>query len=205
MSQTQVSVISPSASYTDGTYPFQTGGKQGDGLVSELHGKWYTAAYRNRVFFGSSLIAGVTIPVNTATAATFTLYNPIGSGVNVEMISVDIGWPAAATTVVASILGSISTQTPTSVTEGGATIKSIVGVGAGGTAAAKLYTAATITAITTHIPLFIVTTTAMAMVSSHYDFDGKLILAPGGLITLTSSPVQTGVAIPSFAWAEWPQ
>lgn len=42
------------------------------------------------------------------------------------------------------------------------------------------------------------------MTASHYEFDGKLILAPGGLITLTSTPVQTAVALPSFAWAEWP-
>jgi hypothetical protein len=44
------------------------------------------------------LIAGVTIPVNTTTSPTFTLYNPLGSGVTLELISLDVGWPAAATT-----------------------------------------------------------------------------------------------------------
>ena len=178
-------------------------GKAGEGVVTELHGKWYTAAYRGRVFWGSALIAGVTIPVNTATAATFTLYNPVTSGVNVELISLDIGWPAAATTVVATILGSVSAQVPSgTLTEGG--YKGPAVVGSASTPAAKLYTVATIVAITSHIPLIQVTSTADAEVSSHYDFDGKLILAPGSLITLTSSPVQTGVAIPTFFWAEWP-
>jgi hypothetical protein len=177
-------------------------GKSGEGLFSELHGKWYTAAYRNRLFMGMALIAGVTIPVNTTTAPTFTLFNPLGSGVMVELATLDIGWPAAATTVVATILGSVSTQTPTAVTSGGVTVP--VPIGAGGVAQAKLYTAATITAITTHLPLLQITSTADAEVASHYEFDGRVVLAPGGLITLTSTPVQTGVAIPAFTWAEWP-
>jgi hypothetical protein len=177
-------------------------GKAGEQILAELHGKWYTAAYRNRVFIGSSLIAGVTIPVNTTTAPTFTLFNPLGSGVNLEMITFDVGWPAAATTVVATLLGSVSTQTPTSTTSGGTTIS--VPIGAGGVAQGKLFTAATITAITTHIPLLQITSTTDGMVASHYEFDGRLVIAPGGLITITSTPVQTGVAIPSFCWAEWP-
>src|SRR3990167_7337716 len=80
-------------------------GRQGEQLTADLHGKWYSAALNGRLFIGSSLIAGVTIPVNTATAATFTLFNPLGSGVNVELATLDIGWPAGATTVVGTILG----------------------------------------------------------------------------------------------------
>jgi hypothetical protein len=197
-------VVQPpsNTSNTDGNNPVALQGKAAELIVAELHGKWYTAAYRGRLFFGMSLIAGVTIPVNTTTSPTFTLFNPLGSGVNVEVATLDIGWPAAATTVVATILGSVSTQTPTSVTSGGSTVASPIG--GGGVAQAKLYTAATITAITTHIPLIQVISTADSMVSSHYEFDGRVVLAPGGLITLTSTPVQTGVAIPCFAWAEWP-
>ena len=177
-------------------------GRQGEQLGSDVHGPWFTAATNNRVFIGSALIAGVILPVNTTTAPTFTLFNPLGSNVNVELISLDIGWPAAAASVIGTILGSISTQTPTSVTAGGTTVS--VPIGGGGTAQAKLYTAATVAAITSHIPLLNVTSTADAMTASHYDFDGRVVLAPGGLITLTSTPAQTAVAIPSFAWAEWP-
>jgi hypothetical protein len=177
-------------------------GKSGEQIYADLHGKWYTSAYRGRVFYGSSLIAGVIIPVNTATAATFTLFNPAGSTVNLELICLDIGWPAAATSVVATILGSVSKQTPTSVTSGGVVNSTFIGGGA--VSQAALYTAATITAITTHLPLLQVTSTADAMVASHYEFDGRVILPPGSLITLTSTPVQTAVAIPSFCWAEYP-
>jgi hypothetical protein len=197
-------VAAPSnTSAPDGSNAAILQGKAGEQIAAELHGKWYTAAYRNRVFIGSSLIAGVTIPVNTTTAPTFTLFNPLGSGVNLELITFDVGWPAAATTVIGTLLGSVSTQTPTAVTAGGTIIS--VPIGAGGVSQAKLYTAATIVAITTHIPLLGVTSTTDGMIASHYEFDGRLIIAPGGLITITSTPVQTGVAIPSFAWAEWPQ
>lgn len=177
-------------------------GRNLDQLVSELHGKWYNAAYANRLFVGSALIAGVTIPVNTTTAPTFTLFNPAGSNVNLELVTLDVGWPAAATTVVATLLASLSTQTPTSVTSGGVTLP--MPMGAGGNALAKLYTAATITAITSHIPLLQITSTADAMVASHYEFDGRVVIAPGSLVSITSTPVQTGVAIPSICWAEWP-
>jgi hypothetical protein len=176
-------------------------GKAGEQLLAELHGKWYSACYRGRVFTISSLIAGVTIPVNTTTGPTWTIFNPLGSGVNVEMISLDVGWPVAATTVVATLLGSYSIQTPTSVT---AITPSSALIGGGAVPQAKVYTAATITAITTHLPLLQVTSTTDQMTASHYDFDGKIILAPGALLTLTSTPVQTGVAMPNWTWAEFP-
>lgn len=198
------SVADPSSvSLSDNTNAVVLQGKQSELIVSQLHGKYDVGAYRGQVFWGSSLIAGVTIPVNTTTAPTFTLYNPVGSGVNLEMISLDIGWPAAATTVVGTLLGTLSTQTPTATTQGGVTIANPFG-GSTTASAARLFTAATITAATTHIPLLGVTSTADAMIASHYEFDGKLLIAPGSLITLTSTPVQTGVAIPSWCWAEWP-
>lgn len=187
----------------DGSLVPANAGKSGELLTANAHGPWYHAAIANRLFFGSALIAGITIPVNTATAATFVLFNPLGSGINVELASLDLGWPAAAASVVGTILGSVSTQTPTSVTAGGVTIP--VPIGGGGVAQAKLYTAATVVAITSHIPLITASTVTDTMNPAHVDFDGRVVLAPGGLIMLTSTPVQTAVSIPSFCWAEWPQ
>ena len=200
-----VTYITPGApsntSNPDGTAVPQLGGKSAEGIVAELHGKWYTSAYRGRVFQTGVLIAGVTIPVNTTTAPTFTLFNPAQSGVNLELISLDVGWPAAATTVVATLLGTTGVQTPTATTAGNIYSTAI---GGGAVPKAAFYTAATIVAITQHMPLLQVTSTADAMVASHYDFDGRIILTPGSLFTLTSTPVQTGVAMPALSWAEYP-
>jgi hypothetical protein len=176
-------------------------GKSGEFIDSNLHGKYYTSAYRGKVYVATTLIAGVTLPVNTTTAPTYTVFNPASSGVNLELISLDIGWPAAATTVVATILGTLLFQTPTSTTAGNIYQMPYKGTTGGGQA--QFYTAATIVASTTHIPLLQVTSTADAMTASHYDFDGRIVLAPGSGITLTSTPVQTGVAMPLLVWAEY--
>lgn len=192
-----------STSAADGSNPVALFGKAAEQIVAELHGKYYTAAYRGKLFAFAALIAGVTIPVNTTTSPTFTLFNPLGSGIVTELASLDIGWPVAAASVVGTILGSVSTQTPTSVTSGGSTIA--MPVGGGAVAQSKLYTAATISAITTHIPLIGISTVTDTMNPAHVDFDGKVVLAPGGLITLTSTPVQTAVALPCIMAAEWPQ
>jgi hypothetical protein len=176
-------------------------GKSGEQFVAELHGKWYSACYRGRVFSTGVLIAGVTIPVNTTTTPTFTLYNPLGSGVNLELISLDVGWPAAAASVVGTLLGSTGVQVPTSVTAGN--IYSTL-IGAGAVPQAKFYTAATIVAITQHMPLITMSTVVDTMNPAHVDFDGAVVLAPGSLFTLTSTPVQTAVALPALRWAEFP-
>lgn len=206
--QVQGIVNPPGTSAADGTQPIQLFGKSAEAVVTELHGKWYTAAYRGKLFIGTTLIAGVTIAVNTTTAPTFTLFNPVGSGVNLELVSLDIGWPAAAASVVATILGSVSAQTPTSTTQGGVVLSNPLnasGISAGGVGLGqgKLFTAATITATTTHIPLIQASTVTDTMNPAHVDFDGRILLAPGTLMALTSTPVQTAVAMPALAWAEW--
>lgn len=188
-------------SASDGSNPTMLQGKFGELIVAEQHGKWYTAAYRGRVFSTGVLIAGVTIPVNTTTAPTFTLYNPAQSGVNLELISLDVGWPAAAASVVGTLLGSTGVQTPTSVTAGN--IYSLA-IGGGAATKAAFYTAATIVAITQHMPLLNISTVTDTMNPSHVDFDGRVILTPGSLFTLTSTPVQTAVAMPALTWAESP-
>ncbi len=197
--------ITPAApsntSQPDGQAVAALGGKSAEQVVTELHGKWYTSAYRGRVFQTGVLIAGVTIPVNTTTAPTFTLYNPLGSGVNLELISLDVGWPAAAASVVGTLLGTTGVQAPSSVTAGN--IYSTL-IGGGGVPQAKFYTAATIVAITQHMPLITMSTVTDTMNPAHVDFDGRIILAPGSLFTLTSTPVQTAVAMPALSWAEFP-
>jgi hypothetical protein len=179
-------------------------GKAGEGLVAELHGKWYTAAYRNRVFFSSTLAAGTTIPISSTTAPTFTIYNPLGSGVNVEMISIDVAI-TNATTVVSPISVTYTTGlivAPTSVTA--LTVTSGI-VGGSGVAQAKVYSAATLAAaLTTSFPIFSISATSGSFPLLHYDFDGKFILPPGSLACLTGTAAQTSATMNSAFWAEWP-
>src|SRR6185369_7427705 len=139
-------VINPGTSnQPDGFFPIKGFGRQNDQYVSDVHGKWYNAAYRGKLYRGSTAATGTTIPVSTATAATFTLYNPIGSGVNVELVKY-VSSVQNATHVVSSVMLGIITNlvvAPTSVTT---LVTGPAMLGASGVAQAQLYSIATLAA-----------------------------------------------------------
>jgi hypothetical protein len=179
-------------------------GKAAEAIVAELHGKWYTACYRGKVFHGATAITGTILTVQTTTTATFLLYNPLGSGVNVEMIATDVGLLGTTSAVIGTILATLGVGTPGTVTQITATVNQGLFTGQSNANQAKLASAATITAATFFVPLFNVTsTTAAAVGNLHYDWDGKLVLPPGSYINLSSSPAQTVVSLNSYDWAEW--
>ena len=192
----------------DSTNPPALAGKAGEAVVAELHGKWYTAAYRSRVFLGNTAAAGSTIPIVTTTVPTFALYNPLGSGVNVELISVDIG--NTVTTWVASpillALVSGANAVPVSVTT--ALTPYCSNIGSSGVSQARLYASvAMTTAFSTganYFPLFNISAISGVTPVLHYDFDGKIILPPGSAAALLSTAAQTAPTSNGFAWAEFP-
>jgi len=192
-----------STSFGDGLNPPALAGKAGEGIVAELHGKWYTSAYRNRVFLGVS--TGGIIPINTTTALTFLLFNPLGSGVNVELVSADvvnnsITWVGSPIQLaLGGSYGAALTTVTTTLTPVSALI------GGSGVAQAKLYQSVAISAAAgTLLPLFGPSmVTSMAPVF-HYEFDGKVILAPGSVAYLCGTAAQSASTANSFVWAEYP-
>src|SRR5712671_937826 len=75
-----------SATSQSGNIPVPTG-KQGETLDAKLHGDFYSAAYYGNMYQSTTLVAGTTIPVQaTNLVSTFTIWNPLGSGVNVELV-----------------------------------------------------------------------------------------------------------------------
>ncbi len=203
----QGAVLNPGTSNSpDGGTPISIGfGRQNDEYYSEVHGRWYTAAYRNKLFRGSSAATGLTIPVSTATAATFTLYNPIGSGVNVELVRYASS-VQNATHVVSSVLLGIVTGlllAPTSVTPlttGPALF------GGSGIPAAQLYSIATLAAQATvfyNVGAY-GSTAATYMDGIDHQFDGMLLMAPGSLVHVVGTAAQSQASTQTFVWAEWP-
>ena len=200
-----------SPSLSDGTQAYQLGGKAGEAIVADLHGKWYTPSYRGKTFIGCTLVAGTVIPVSTATAATFGLYNPAGSGVNLELIDYDMAL-VSATAVVGLLELAVLTQVgqggnalPTSVTQLTALANPIGGVGAQ-VPQGICFSAATVIASTKLINLgiaFGTTTENAGPIVAHVEFDGKIILAPGTLIHVTGNAAQTTAAVQQFKWAEF--
>src|SRR5438105_1628891 len=71
-------------------------GKQGEQMVSELHGRYYEQTYRSNVYG----INGALTTTTAAGAATFTgllVGNPAGSGINVALQKCFVSQGAALT------------------------------------------------------------------------------------------------------------
>ena len=101
MAQNQGQVLNPATTANpDNTFPVAGMGRQAEKLMSEIHGKWYTAGYRGATFVTSTLIAGITVPVAAATlSGKITIWNPAGSNKICELISINFGCSNATTVV----------------------------------------------------------------------------------------------------------
>lgn len=76
----------------DGSQPILRGGKSGEGIVSELHGRFYESNYRSAVFSGGMTLTAI----NAATFTSATLgatctpiagvWNPVASPVNLVVL-----------------------------------------------------------------------------------------------------------------------
>ena len=210
----QVNVIAPpNVSIADGLQPTMLGGKSGEGIVAELHGKWYSATYRNRVFEVASLTAGTLIPaiVNTV-VATFAVWNPLGSGVNMELISYDAVMVQGTTTVVSDV--SLWFQTGVGVTTGvptNLTTLSIKNANLAGSGASQVQAYASASLVTTTALMFKsvnlwgpTNITNSGTLSNRYEFDGKVIVPPGVLVFTAGFAAQSSLASQFMSWAEWP-
>lgn len=190
-------------SLPDGTSAPALAGKAAELVVTELHGKYFTASYRNRHFCTQGAAAGVTIPVSTTTAPTFTIFNPIGSGIVIELGKLNVCL-LNATEVVSSIAwgligGLLVAPTGTAMTTGSANI------GSSSVPQAVVWSAATlVTAATRFFGLFSISAVALSGPNFNYDHEGSLTLQPGSLAHLCGTAAQSSASLNSLTWSEWP-
>jgi len=185
----------------DGTFLYGRAGKQGDTMVSQLHGGMYEQAYRGSLFSASNQAA---VTTTAALATTFTglaIANPATSGVNLVIrqfqcaqfavgaagaIGVMVGAGAAAGSLIArncKVGGAIS---PATTASAGATIATPVLeriVGSVGSAATSAYGLSA---------------------SICYDFHGSLIIPPGYYAASFTSAITTTALLFGFVWEEVP-
>lgn len=180
------------------------GGHQGDQYVSEVHGKSWSANRGGGHFYASTAAAGVTIPISSATAATYVIYNPIGSGVRCELVDLTIG-ATSATLVVSPIgFGVIKglTLAPTGLTA--LTVQSGM-IGGGGVNQVQAFSAATLAnAATLFDWFFSVSATSGLGPNFTKEFDGKRGLMPGSLVHVVGTAAQTQATAITSSWNEWP-
>ena len=179
--------------------------RHGSIFADEVHGQYFAATVRGNVFTASAAAGtGRTILAAGGTTSGFMFYNPVGSGVNMEIIELDLS-PTTATDVVGS-LGLEYGAPPTTVSNADTVLSNFIN-GRALTAQCKASHGSTIVAMTffKYLPVFIQTTAGVATGTWQFLFNGSLVLAPGGAINIISLTSQsTNVWAQAVTWAEWP-
>jgi hypothetical protein len=67
-------------------------GRQSEVITADLHGRKYTAAYNGLVYIASTAVAGVAPGTAFSTTPPLVLWNPPGSGVNLELLRFFFGY-----------------------------------------------------------------------------------------------------------------
>jgi hypothetical protein len=72
------------------------GGPQGEGIISQLHGRFYQQTY-NRQLWAASLTTAAAIPINTTTnGVTFAIWNPAGNPYSIVPVAFILGYVATS-------------------------------------------------------------------------------------------------------------
>lgn len=222
MAASQIRVGAPSnVSYSDNQVYDALGGKQGDAIVSELHGKYFTQNYRGNLFYASLTSASALVAPATNATPNFALWNPSGNNVAVSLVKAYFGYvsgtPAAGVIgyqyvpyAGATIGGTSAVSAFTTVTVRPCVIgKGYVGQVLAGSAATitGVGIAAEVTARYTGISQGILASASippgMTMVD---EFDGTMIVPPGNLWFPICSAASVATYMISAVWEEvpWP-
>jgi hypothetical protein len=204
-------VINPALTQNTDSTPLVLGaGRQGEQLVSEIHGKRYVSSSRGNLYWGTSGVAGSAPLAPGGTTGGFILYNPATSGVLVEVHQFRVSTGSTATEVISGLQLEGSVQAPSGTLTGCTVSQMPLGTSVGALTAtspakAKVYGVATITAMTYlgNLAMSITATTAGPSVGL-IDFDGTLVLSPGMCINVCSSITNTGkIILMDWLWSEW--
>ena len=217
----QGTVGPPSAqSLTPGTPVTQRIGQLGDGIVSELHGKWYETAYRGNLFSVGMNVTALSANTLTLTATTTPIigvWNPLTSNVNLVLAKAKLQLAVAGNSAVAP--GGFVWAT--SINNGAITTgltplnrKTLAQAGsqAKGFNISTALTGLTNALVVQHAAGFgtLVAAqgaTASPMISGDCveEFDGSLIVPPGGVLALLNTVSTTTISVASMLmWEEVP-
>lgn len=174
-------------------------------MVSQANPTYYDLSVNGNLYTGSNPLG---TPVTTqaglsATTPALTLYNPVGSGVNLVLIATGIGITSApaANTVLVLAFNTQNAGAPTATTSANIT-SSIVGTSA--QPKGQVYRICTLPAAPVAFRILggVAGASANGVYQMIFYADGQVIIPPGVSISVQSS---TAVAIvASFTWEEKP-
>jgi hypothetical protein len=216
-------VAAPSTtSAADGTNLPLLQGKQGEGIVAEIHGRHYTQNYRGNLFFASTAATGVTISIfSNASYTGLALWNPQGSGKNLSVIRTLWAQTTVATTAAGqgyawlnNAGASLGTAAPISALSTTGVIRGTGQCSVPGIGASVVQNAVISATLTTAMTwgrfsggaIGTGATTVQASLGVVADvFDGDMIIPPGTFWAMTSSAASASTAWGlSAVWEELP-
>ena len=217
----QGQVRDPGTQLGVGTQVAMAAGRDGQGLVSKVHGDHYAQNLAGNVYFGSTDGAGAVFSIySNASFTGLLLWNPAGSGKNLSVIRVNVGIAAQAATAITGWGYSwqdggnaLGTAAPMSAfTDVAAAFRGscvLTEAGGQGNSVAKVGEAATFTAAMGNYRqgAFSTGTAAITVQSSFTMIDelnGTMIVPPGIVLGVTSGILGGSTAQASIIWEEIP-
>jgi hypothetical protein len=199
-------ITGPQASSDGNIASGARGGKQGEIMVSELHGRYYEQTYR-RNMFSVAIQSVATTTVGLATTYTgLCIANPVASQINMVLNKATIMQSVIQATQIEAYAIAFGFNKTTNVTLTAAATTQSNFIGSGAVSVGVAATSATLP--TAPLYGYFVTQTASATSqpsTALVDFEGSVILPPGAYAAWVT-PAQASVAGLwfSFAWEEVP-
>ena len=181
-------------------------GSMGQLVVADAHGRYYEAASRGNLYAASMQAGAALGTALTATAVTLTLYNPLGSGVLVSLLSCSVAVttaPAGAASYVYAANVVTNTAVPSSTTSA---LISGMPLGNASVGKAACYTAATLPAAPRVIRVHssILATGSTGIMFAQDEVAGAIVLGENSAVTLQGLTTASS-GIVSFLWEEIPK
>jgi hypothetical protein len=192
-------VLSAGEQNNSDTTPFNArGGKTGEAMLSQLHGRYYEQCYRGNVFSVANQAAVTTTASLQTTFTGLSVANPAGSAKNLVMLRfacAQFAVGAAAVVGVAAGAGAAA---------GSLTIRNrkYGGVSSVAVGSASATIAAPILLAVAGSVGSVATTGYALQAGVHIDFDGSLIIPPGYFVCSDTSIATTSALIFEFVWEE---
>jgi len=186
---------------SDGTPVTARGGKAGEAIVQELHGRYYEQTYRGNVFSASNQ-ATVSVGVGlSTTVATLSLSNDSGSGKNLALLNASYAFATApAAAAVVFLAGQFNAGTNVTHTTAVTVRSNFLNTSA--QAVGKVDTVATLPTVPVVFDPLVSIEAASAItppvVSKEYA--GSIIIPPGGYVVIQGNAAAAGFC--SFTWEE---
>lgn len=206
----------PSESVSDGESKLILG-KSRELIVSGLYGKYYNAVKAGRVFAGSQAAAGAIIPIYSNTTQQCGIFNPLGSGVDVVPVKLNVAYVSETGAAGGLCLGylkncggTIATGSPGITVATEVTPVNLNLVSNGGAKArfmsAGITTAAPSVLMELDINQMVLTaaTTSMPQWKAGYDFDGYPVINPGTAIFVAGNIAVLIKVVCTLIWIEVP-